>query len=472
MPKQLNATDVTVKKLEIRGASGRYDLYPHMQELSIYEDIFRPALTAKIVLSDSHNVPYKLPIVGEETVDIDISLTGFGDGRDSEIYSIKPPPLHVNSLNARGLIDPKQPKAQRYTLDLISETYMSSLHSKVSKSYNNRKISDMVADIYYKYLYDETEGLIIESTERTESVIIPNLNPLEAIAWLARRAIPSKSSGVNYVYYETMRGSYFTSLDSLVDKKPIFTFIQRARVDDTTGVENVSKGVIKLKDFKFIKQFDKRENTLRGVYASKLITHDIVRKKLTQYEYGGFNEWFAFNHCGAFPPLANSEVETRSSNIVRTSHAPVEEENAYPITNERNLSSMIDSRVEFYPKHNQMYAKSPNDLYDNKVEEWKLRRNGHMGIYDGINILLEANGNSALRVGQTVTVILPSPETTDKDKKSDVADDKFLSGKYLVTAIQHIFTRIEEKVSYNMKVEVSKDGLEEHVPARKSRKED
>ena len=53
MSKQVNAADVTVKQLEIRGASGRYDLYPHMQELSIYEDIFRPALTAKIVLSDS-----------------------------------------------------------------------------------------------------------------------------------------------------------------------------------------------------------------------------------------------------------------------------------------------------------------------------------------------------------------------------------------------------------------------------------
>ena len=95
-----------------------------------------------------------------------------------------------------------------------------------------------------------------------------------------------------------------------------------------------------------------------------------------------------------------------------------------------------------------------------------------MGIYDGINILLMVSGNSALRVGMTANVYLPSPETTDKDKKSDAVDDKFLSGKYMVTAIQHIFTRIEEKIAYNMKVEVSKDGLEEYVPTRESRKED
>jgi hypothetical protein len=471
MPKQNNATDVTIKKLEIRGATGSYDLNPHMQELSIFEDIFRPALTGIIVLVDSHNVPYKLPIVGEETIDIDIALTGFSDGKDSEAFSIKPPPMHVNSLSARSVIDPNQPKAHRFSLDLVSETYMSSLHSKVSKSYNNNTISDIVSDIYNIYLDDDKHRLTSEPTERTERVIIPNLSPFDAIAWLAKRAVPNESNGVNYVYYETVRGSFFVSLNSLVVQPSIFTFIYRARIDDTTGVENASAGKIKIKSFQFMKQFDKQQNTKRGVYASKLITHDIVRKKITQFEYGGFNEWFGFNHCGDFPPLANSDVETRSSQVVRTSHAPANEANGYPTTDERSLNNMIDSKVEFYPKHNQMYAQNAGDLYDNKVEEWKLRRNGHMGIYDGISILLEVAGNSALRVGQIVTVILPSPETTSKDKKSDTADDKFLSGKYMVTAIQHIFSRGKEKVAYNMKVEVTKDGLEEFVDSRTSRKE-
>ena len=471
MPKQNNATDVDIKQLEIRSSSGKYDLNPHMQELSVYENIFRPALTATMVLVDSHNMPYKLPIVGEETVDIDISLTGFSDGQDSEAYSIKPPPMHVNSLSARSILDPKQPKAQRFSLELVSETYMSNLHSKVSKSYNNDKISNIVNDIYYKYLYDDKQGLSVEETERTERVIIPNLRPFEAIAWLCKRAIPNKSSGVNYVYYETMRGSFFVSLNSLVVKPEIFTFVYRARIDDPTGVENASAGIIKIQDYKFIKQFDKQQNTKRGVYASKLITHDKVTKKITQFEYGGFNEWFSFNHCGDYPPLSNSEVETRSASVARTSHAPSSEVNAYPTTDEKNLNNMIDSKIEFYPKHDQMYAQNANDLYNNQVERWKLRRNAHIGIYDCTTILLEVSGNSAIRVGQIVTVILPSPETTSKDKKSDVADDKYLSGKYMVTAIQHIFSRGKEKVAYNMKIEVSKDGLEDIVDARKSRKE-
>ena len=136
---------------------------------------------------------------------------------------------------------------------------------------------------------------------------------------------------------------------------------------------------------------------------------------------------------------------------------------------------MVDSRVEFYPKHDQMYSQNAGDLYDNNVENWKQRRNNHIGIYNGINILLKVAGNSALRVGQTVNVILPSPESTDRDKNIDSMNDKFLSGKYMVTAIQHVFSRLkpdDPKLSYNMKVEVTKDGLDEHVPVRKSRKED
>ena len=69
-------------------------------------------------------------------------------------------------------------------------------------------------------------------------------------------------------------------------------------------------------------------------------------------------------------------------------------------------------------------------------------------------------------------MILPSPETTDKDKKSDVADDKFLSGKFLVTSIRHIFSRIDRddpKITYTMKVEATKDGYEKIVPVREAR---
>jgi hypothetical protein len=332
----------------------------------------------------------------------------------------------------------------------------------------------MVDDIHFKYLNDGERGMsFLSGDDRIENIIIPNLSPIDAIEWLAKRTI--RNNAVNYLFYETMNQSYFFSLDYLAEQKPAATFIHKPRVDDSTGIGHVAENIFKIDKFYFKKQFDKKENIERGIYSSKLITHDIVKKKITQYEYTGFNEWFGFNHCGQFPPLSNSDVEGKSSRIPRVSHAPTNEANNFTTTDERNLARQIDSHVEFFPKHDQMYAKNINDLYDNKVEDWKLRRNAHIGIYDGITLVLDVSGHSGLRVGHTVTLILPSPETTDKDLKSDSADDKFLSGKYIVTAIRHIFSQITQtdpKITYTMKVEVTKDGLEEPVPFRTSRKED
>jgi hypothetical protein len=472
MAKQKNAGEVTIKKLEMVSSTGRYNLIPHLVEMSVYENIYRPAIGANIVLSDSVNISYNLPIVGQEVVDIDISISGFTGQRDEDNLSIKPPPLHVNSVKGRFF---SKPKAQVFTLELFSEQYMSSTHSKVSKSYRNTKISSMVSDIYYTYLHENKAEFYVEPTDGNESIVIPNLSPTDAIRWLAKRAIPKQSNGVNYVFFETMRGSQFVSIDSLAAQEPIFKYELRPRTDDPSGLENLSIGTQKIASLKFVNQFDKIKNTRKGIYASKLITHDIVSKKIVQHEYKGFGEFFAMNHFGTYPPLANSDMEMKSARVNRTIFAPGNKLNNFQTTRGKTLSDMVDSKVQFYPKHNQMYSKNINDTYDNKVENWKLQRNGNYGMYDGITLHLEVSGNSALKVGAAITVIVPSPEVTDGDKKSDAGIDKFLSGTYMVTAIQHIFAAIDNtdpNVTYTMEVEVVKDALEDMVEPKKSRKED
>lgn len=473
----VNVQDVSLNNLSIRSAIGNFDLVPLFVELTIEESLFRSSLTGNIILADSFNLPTKLPIVGEETLDIDIVLSGI-DSREGEPgLHIKPPPMHVNSIDSRYAT---KPKAQNFTLDLVSEQFMSSMHSKISRSYNNQKISDMVYDIYYTYLNDRSDlskVLHYEPTERIESLIIPNLAPLDAIAWLSSRAKPDSAANnaTNYVFFETIDGSSFISINTLADVEPFWKFIFKPRVDDSAGVEHLASGVQKINKYYYLKQFDKIQNIEDGLYSSKLITHDIVRKKITQYDFNGYHDFLGLNHVGTFPVISSSDVEVASSAINRTSYAPVEEANSYPITNERDLSSMTDGSVCFYPKHNQMYAKNTNDLYDNKVENWKLQRNAQLASYDNLTMMIEVSGNSTLRVGQTVTLELPSPEANDADGQSDNLKDIFLSGTYMITAIQHIFSahqKKDNKIKYTMKIELVKDALEDVVQNRTSRKED
>ena len=465
MPNQINASDTVIRSFKIHSATKAFNLIPSFTELVIYENLFESSLRANLTLLDSHNLTYKLPMVGEETIEIDISLSGL----DDDSLSVKPPLFHINSIKDREFT---KPKSQIVSLELVSEQYMSSIHSKVSKSYRDKTISQIVRDIHTTYLDDGNKPCVIESTDRIEKCIIPNLNPIEAITWLSKRAISENSSIVNYLFYETIDGTFFINLDTLIQVKPVLVFVIEPRVVDSAGVANLAAGKIRVEKFKFIRSFNKNKNTQRGVYASKLITHDITTKKITQYEYNGFNNWFAGNHLGMYPPLSNSDIETKSAGVSRTTYAPNEEANNFPTIDEKSLSSMIDSRVVFYPKHNQMYSINNTDLYDNKVEEWKLQRFADIGRYEGLNLYVEIAGMSNLRVGQIIDVVIPSPETSSQDSSSDKVNDKSLSGHFIITAIKHMFNKDNNKADYRMGVELSKDGLEEMVPYRESRKED
>ena len=465
MPNQINASDTVIRSFKIHTATKAFNLIPSFTELVIYENLFESSLRANLTLLDSHNLTYKLPMVGEETIEIDISLSGL----DDDSLSVKPPLFHINSIKDREFT---KPKSQIVSLELVSEQYMSSIHSKVSKSYRDKTISQIVRDIHTTYLDDGNKPCVIESTDRIEKCIIPNLNPIEAITWLSKRAISENSSIVNYLFYETIDGTFFINLDTLIQAKPVLVFVIEPRVVDSAGVANLAAGKIRVEKFKFIRSFNKNKNTQRGVYASKLITHDITTKKITQYEYNGFNNWFAGNHLGMYPPLSNSDIETKSAGVSRTTYAPNEKANNFPTIDEKSLSSMIDSRVVFYPKHNQMYSINNTDLYDNKVEEWKLQRFADIGRYEGLNLYVEIAGMSNLRVGQIIDVVIPSPETSSQDSSSDKVNDKSLSGHFIITAIKHMFNKDNNKADYRMGVELSKDGLEEMVPYRESRKED
>jgi len=460
----MSRIDPTSTKVDIIAGAGRFSLLNYISEFVIYENIFRPALTATLMLTEAHNLIYQFSIVGQETLDIDIGII---DANNDKVR-INPPLFHVNSIKDREFI---KPKAQLVSLELVSEKMMSDSHAKVSRSYRDKPISDIVADIHDTYL-DDGNSFFVESTNRIERCVIPNLSPIEAIKWLAHRAIPENASNnVNYLFFETVSGSFFMSLNSLIGNDPIVLCRFQPRVADVDSNIALDSKIINIDKLKFIKSFNKYQNTKRGIYASKLITHDIVKKKITQYENNYLFDWANSNHLGKHPPVSIAEVETKSASANRTSFAPVHKSIKHPTTNEKALPRMIDSRVEFYPKHDKMYSTWTGDLYDNKAEEWKLQRNS-LGLIQNASIYVEGAGVSSVRVGQTIFLTVPTAETSDGDKMSDVEFDKDLSGKFIITGIKHIFSKAAGYIDYRMGLELSKDGLEEPVPYRESTKED
>jgi len=479
--KQLSFSDVTIKKINIISQSfqgGRpYDLIPHLREINIYENIFSNSLKANITLDEAMNLPQTLPIVGEEYVEIDITIPGMSEKYNDDTYIVNPISMFVHKITNQKL---KTPQSQSLSLELVSESYMNNIHSRISKSYNNKKAGGhdgIVRDIYFRYLDPILRKMrtgIFEPTKYLEECVIPNWTPFQAINWLARRSISSQTKdAANFVFYETLQGHYFRSLTTMSLSEPVLIFALEPAKVDPKKVERFSRGIVACDAIEIAHQPEMIKNINRGCYASTLITHDIVTKKIQEQQYNLQKSWNDVKHLNSDAPvnfndrplkigsIGGQNFINSTSNLVdispNVSFAPPKEGQVTQTQALTRLSDCYDSAVYFKPKHSQMYAVKPDHDYDNNVENWKLQRNSQMTLFDGLKFNVQCGGIPFLRVGAVVEIYMMSPQSNIGYESKE---DTKLSGRCLVTAIRHVITNNFGNTEYKLWVELSMDSVQ------------
>ena len=461
MAKQLGLSEVNIKKVNLRSPSWdrgrRYDLIPHLREINIYENIFSNSLTANITLDEAINLPARIPIVGEEIIEIEFESPGMGDTFDDGTPIFNPLVMFVHKIVNQQL---KTPQSQHFSLELVSEQYLNNVHSRVSKSYNDKRANEIAFDIWSNYLKPETGNMssgIFEPTERIEQCVIPNWTPFQAINWLAKRSNSNKyKKAANYVNYETLTGNYFRSLDSLMgaeSKHLIFT-LEPGKVDAYKS-DRFKKGIIPCEAIDIAHKPELIKNINRGCYSSKLITHDIVTKQIYQHDYSLAEEWLDTEHLNEAPPINFKTMPKWAGSKKNTQFAPHFGSKGAIMGGSR-VSQFPDSLVMVAPKHNQMYSTKPGHVYDNRVEDWKLQHNSQMMLFDGIKFNVQCGGIPLLRVGMCVHIQMMSPQARGEH---GTEEDQALSGKCMVTAIRHVLANQLGNTEYKMWLELSKDGI-------------
>jgi len=452
MPKtQVRASDVRFEFLELVTPSGIFELLDYFVSMNIYEDLFGGNVTVDLFLNDSINLPYKAPILGEEYLNFSIASKSI-EGED-----LSPGPMYSISISDRHLAKDRQ---QLYLLHFTSEQDIVNSNTTVSRSFRGKKISEIVNTILSDYIDPEESGndFVIEETVGLENIIIPNWKPLKAINWLAKKAI-NKNNVPNYLFWESNGTTYFQSIETLLTQQVKQKFIFSPIIANSQKIEQLARGRVQLDNLEIVSQFNVLRNTENGLYASKLITHDIVKKKIRQHTQS-LTEMYGsdITHTDKYMPISSADTYYDVSD--RFTFAPQD------IGNNQgdSIQSYYDSKVMFHPKHDQMYATNVGDLYDNNVEEWKLKRNALILGLDQIKLEITFSGKSYIRVGHMVNIVVPSPEKVleqnpGKVKNPDDLVDKYLSGTYLITALRHMITWNNGKPVYTMVAEVTKDAL-------------
>jgi hypothetical protein len=438
--------DYLLKDLIITSPNGgKVSLIYKFVSCSIFENIFSNTMSCELSFLDVHNWARHLPIIGQqEKLEIVFSLAGADDVTfEFDVYGIRS--KHVSTAG----------RSQVMVLSCVSPEMFKDSHTKISKSYYGT-ISDIVTEIYDSNIKDVSGkelSIDVKTTNVKKKYVIPNWSPFTAINWLTARAVAEDNTDAcNFVFYEDREGFHFTTLDKLVDvpiPKQSYMWHPRkyrdlSKPSSVRGQRDVGYEHRNLESIRFADAGNRLEEIETGMYASKVLTHDIVRKKYEVTDFNLKDSWDGIKHV----------------------------EKEYPIIKGIDKFSPESNTVyDFKPKHKFLNRKNKlhggETVEDNdEYEKWFSKRKSQMKQIESMRLYTNGAGDSRRMCGDVVHLRFEPLEPGEAGDESNT--DKYISGKYLVTSVRHFF---QQDGGYQMDMELAKDSVQESYPESNTMKE-
>ena len=504
--------DYLVDKLVIKSPNidSPIDLTPVYDTISVYEDLSSSYLLCDISIIESFGLRELIPIIGEEFIELIASTRGVtaGEGSDTGnlLDGIISKVFRVTSISPMVSTNDR---VKNYVLHCTSVEAIINEKTRISRGYPNFSYDQIIEDIYDKDIMEplrtdyaafvpETQykKIIIEPTEGIHNLGLPFKKPFQHIDDLAEKALSlnepeadqvpagqvvppaEQAGGALYMFYETLSFFRFESLETIFKREP------KRHIFATPGpaldAEDNEAGFNSVLDFEVDGLFDIVDNLREGMYASKLITHDMTRMRytITGYSYVKRKDIVAQEDpaTGATVEVDGvpSEPESSVQKLEDLTLSLSESGTAGKLVTDKNdLLNDKDngerSKIKFMStKFNHSYFFNANrkaagggaepNIKENQLERRTQIRDSQLQQLNNIKITLKMYGDSSLRVGEVINFYVPSQSIQEGQEN---VPDVFLSGKYLITKIKHEFTA--EK--YLMHVQIRKDSYSSDLPA-------
>lgn len=432
--------DVRIQEVSIIVGGEIFDVQRLLLQINLFEDLYSNTLSGSITLVDSVNLIGNAPFVGQEQFKLVFETPGFPSAKkldlEFDIYKI--------SDRNTGHTGDLTHATQTYTLHFVSSAYFANKQNRIRQAYTNLTISDMVKTIGSQIGIE----IATEPTSGSQSFIIPGWNPFYAINWLANRARPATNPhAANYFFFEGLDGFNFMSLNHMVTRRPLVKYvydIANQRLLPNTAAPAAKSGndrqimpeIRIMRNYQVIESGTTLDRVDSGMYASKLITHDLVRKKFCTFDFAYFENFKQLQHIEDF------KSDDQGKRI---------EQDARAFAGFSKHGDKIESAVRFYPKHSFMH----DGIADHdESQKWLLQRMSQLKAIEQLRLRVELPGDSNCRVGDVVIVEVPRPEFIKGYAYPDNRDPN-ISGNYLITNVHHII----ELDNHRMIMELSKESL-------------
>lgn len=410
-----HAGDCEIKEVVIETIPGdEWDISLIMVELNVYESIFNHTISAEIVIDDTDNKIKNFPITGHEWVRFTFDTPG-----KSEIVQH----LRIYKISSRQL---EKDKRQMYILHCVSDVEYTNAQLRISKAYKNMLISDIATDIQENFLDSSFDTL--ETTKNLFHIIPSYWSPFYTMSFLAARANSASYKGSNYVYYQTVDGFNFVSIEKLCDTVPVVKYLsQPGNIRDLSVVDGYKPRTIDVDQvsvisYRFETNFDTLENIVEGMYSNTLLTHDIVKKQFSETNFD-------------YPSSYNNYIHVEPNSVTGGSS--------------RLWTSKSDMNGSFAEHRFYPLGQPEQPSY---VGQWLQQRISQMQQIQNVRMFVTIPGDSDRRSGQLVQFDLPSPEPLVQNQ---LQMDIYYTNRYLVLSVQHQV----HKSQYVTILEIVKDSV-------------
>lgn len=174
-----------------------YDIKQYIMELSCFEDLDKPYVTAQIVFMDDIGLIQQIKILGTEKIKLTVA-TAEEDTVGKVDWTME---FNIVSILQQ---EKTAERTEVYHINLISPHAYRDQNIKISRSYTGRltKISEAVLINHLGVEVDRSYGGDQIESQDPVRIITPYISPLETVTWLMDRA--TTEVGCPYYAYQTL----------------------------------------------------------------------------------------------------------------------------------------------------------------------------------------------------------------------------------------------------------------------------
>ena len=437
---------LSYRKAEGSEKAFRVNLIPQTMTINMVEDVTMPVVTGSLDVADGQDFRTLLPLTGNEKLELHLFTPGqreiqYIEGQTDTLAVYKVDKIRLSGGTGRQ---------QVYRVHFISREAIRNSVTRISKAFSGpveNAVNEIVSD--KKYL-DTVKPIYLEPTATNSKYVIPNLKPFQTIKFLGQNAVSNKYSNAGYLFYETIGGGfYFRSFESMMalngaTARPVKEAyaIQPANVRNEKGDANVVQDLQSPDSYSFENVANTLEELNKGLYANRLVTHDIYNKKITTFDYD-YHEQF-----GQFFHTEHDQGNRTDSKYLRPLAKLDDTDKVlsdYPLA---KLMNVVDTKKV----HNDFEFTPPEDILPNKVSQRAQMANFHL--------LLTVPGQTRMNCGEMISFALPNQRPVQHDQAQTL--NPYYSGRYLVLSLKHKFDVVEQKHTMNMRC--VKDSTPKELP--------